>query len=305
MTLASAHPATVDRNVLGEGILWDDRTRSLVWVDIDRGTIYRGTLSKDHTVRTTQTLKVEGTVGAVALTEDGGMLVAGTRQLITVSPDGQVTYGPDLLGERSNVRWNDGSADPQGRFLVGSLALDGSIEQERLIRVTHDGGVEVLREGITLSNGIGFSPDGNTVYHVDSIPGTVSSHSYGPGEFDEYEPWKVVIDSFDGTPDGLTVDDSGNLWIAEWGEGKVTKYSPDGDPLGHVTVNAPLTTSAAFVGGSLELLAVTTASKGIQEPTDGSGRLFIAQPAEARGQRTLRWAGSTREPIWLESVQDL
>ncbi len=292
-----ARQATATRNELGEGVMWDDRTETVLWVDIPAGTIFRGRLAADG-VDVVSTIQLEGFAAAVALADDGGLLAAGTRSLVAISPEGDISYGPDLLDGISGVRLNDGSVDPQGRFVVGSLALEFPGSRERLLRVSPDGGVEILRTGITLSNGIGFSPDGATIYHVDTIIGTVCSHSYGPGDFDTDEPWQLVLDSFDSVPDGLTVDAEGSLWVAEWEGGRIRRYGATGEVQATVTVNAPRTTCPGFVGPDLETLAITTASAGPDAPTpDGSGFLFLADPG-VRGIVTPRWGGSTRTPSW-------
>lgn len=296
MTL-HARAATASRDILGEGVLWDDRTREIVWVDILKGKINRGMLSNDEVI-VTSTLSLGGFVGAVALSEDGGMLAAGTRSLVSISPEGEVSTGPDLFGDRTDVRWNDGAVDPQGRFIIGSLSLNDPERKEILLRIDPDGHSQVLRSRLSLSNGIGFSPDGGTVYHVDSLVGTVSSHSYGPGDFDQEEAWTEVITGFDGTPDGLTVDEKGNLWIAEWGAGVVRQYTAGGIVLQTVNVNAPQTTCPAFVGAHLDVLAITSATTGLAHPErDESGFLHLARP-DATGRQTPRWAGSTRSPYW-------
>ncbi|WP_223942404.1 SMP-30/gluconolactonase/LRE family protein [Arthrobacter sp. StoSoilB22] len=283
--------------MLGEGILWDDRTQEIVWVDILKGAINRGMLLDDEvTVKSTVTL--DGYVGAVALSEDGGMIAAGTRSLISISAEGAVSTGPDLLGDRTDVRWNDGAVDPHGRFVVGSLSLKDPDRQEILLRIAPDGRREVLRSGISLSNGVAFSPDDQTIYHVDSLTGTVSSHSYGPGDFDQHEAWTTVIADFEGIPDGLTVDANGNLWIAEWGVGAVRQFTPDGTVLKEVNVNAAQTTCPGFVGVNLDVLAITSATTGLAHPErDESGFLHLANPG-ATGRQTPRWAGSTRSPYW-------
>lgn len=292
-----ARQATTTRNELGEGVIWDDRTDTVLWVDIPAGTILRGRLAAGR-VEIVSTIQLEGFAGAVALADDGGLLAAGTRSLVAISPEGDISYGPDLLEGAAGVRLNDGSVDPQGRFVVGSLALESPGSRERLLRVSPDGGVEVLRTGITLSNGIGFSPDGATIYHVDSIIGTVCSHSYGPGDFDTDEPWQLVLDGFDSVPDGLTVDAEGSLWVAEWEGGRVRRYGAAGEVLASVTLDAPRTTCPGFVGPGLDTLAITSASAGPDAPApDGSGFLFLADPG-VRGMVASRWGGSTRTPSW-------
>jgi sugar lactone lactonase YvrE len=298
-----AHPATAIRDTLGEGVIWDDRTSELVWVDILEGTIMRGQLEAEEVIITAH-IALEGYVGAVALADDGGMLATTTRGLIAISPEGKTSYGPDLMGDLTDVRWNDGAVDPQGRFIVGSLALKDPAERERLIRIDDAGDIETLRTGLTLSNGIGFSPDGKTIYHVDSLTQTVSAHSYGPGPFDTSEVWTTIADDFDATPDGLTVDEDGNLWVAEWGAGRVSRLTATGDTVQTVTLHAPYTTCPAFVGDNLDILAITTATTGLDQPIrDNSGFLHLAR-LKAKGLPTPRWSGSTHNPWWTKTHAD-
>lgn len=296
---------------LAEGVIWDDRAGLLRWVDIWAGRVLSGVLEGDR-VTDIRSLDLGQTVGAVALAEDGGLLVAGARSLITISPEsavsagavsagavpeGAISVGPDLLGDRSDVRFNDGSVDPQGRFLVGTLALGETTGLEVLLRVSPDGSVETLREGIRLSNGIGFSPDGGTVYHTDTDAGTVSRHSYGPGAFDHDEPWVTVLDDFAHHPDGVSVDSEGMLWVAQWGGSRVLRFSPTGVLLATVTVDATQASCPGFVGPDLDRLVITTAQEGLGAFTDQSGALFVAEVG-ATGLPSPRWGGSTIHPYW-------
>ncbi len=150
------------------------------------------------------------------------------------------------------MRFNDGSVDPQGRFVVGTLALGAETGEEVLLRISPDGSVETLRTGIRLSNGIGFSPDGGTIYHVDTLANTVSSHSYGPGAFDHDEPWVPVITDFPHFPDGLTVGADGTLWVALWGGSSIRHHALTGELLDVVTVDATQASCPAFVGPDLD-----------------------------------------------------
>jgi sugar lactone lactonase YvrE len=282
---------------LAEGIVWDDRARLVRWVDIWKGRVLSGAMT-DGRIDDIRVLELGQTTGAVALAEDGGLLVAGSRGLIAVSAGGDISFGPDLLGDRRDVRFNDGRVDPQGRFLVGTMALGDPTGDEVLLRVHAEGEVEVLREGLGLSNGIGFSPDGATVYHVDTGPGTVSRHSYGAGSFDHSEPWVTVLTDLPGSPDGLVVDAEGALWVALWGGSSVRRHAPTGKLLDIVEVDAAQASCPGFVGAKLDILAITTAQEGIDEVTDQAGAIFLADVG-ATGLPPLRWAGSTTEPYWL------
>lgn len=250
-----------------------------------------------------QAVEIGQTAGAVALARDGGLLVAAARGLATIASDGALSFGPDLLGDRRDVRLNDGSVDPQGRFVVGTLALGDETGHEVLLRVSPDGAVESLRTGIRLSNGIAFSPDGATIFHVDTLANTVSRHSYGAGEFDHEEPWVVVLQDLPAYPDGLTVDSDGMLWVAQWGGSSVRRHAPTGELLDVVEVDATQASCPAFVGADLATLAITTAQEGLHEWTDQSGAIFLASVG-ATGLPAHRWRGSTTTPYWYEAKEE-
>lgn len=275
---------------LGESILWDERRGEAVWVDIDAGTFHRGTL-RDHRLIEESTTWVDATVGAVALADDGGWLLAGTRRLFSLDPQGAIRPGPDVMAAGRPSRWNDGSADPQGRFVVGSAPLGTVDFGESLVRIDAAGTVDVLATGIGLSNGVAFSRDGGSIFHVDSGTRTVATHPYGPGAFDASEPWVALPIAFEHTPDGLTVDNEDRLWIAEYGGGRVRAYSPDGTLVDEIIVGAALTTSIVFGGRARDVGLISTGRD--QEDDDGrsdAGRLFAARPGCA-GPAAHRWGG--------------
>jgi sugar lactone lactonase YvrE len=292
-TAVAATPAEFD---LAEGVLWDDRASLVRWVDIWSGRVLSGRL-EDTRLTDIEAIELGQTAGAVALGEDGGLLVAAARGLATIAPDGTVSLGPDLLGERHDVRLNDGSVDPQGRFVVGTLSLGEETGDEVLLRVSADGTVETLRSGIRLSNGIAFSPDGATIFHVDTLANTISSHSYGAGDFDLEEPWAVVLQDLPAYPDGLTVDSDGMLWVAQWGGSSVRRHALTGELLDIVEVDATQASCPAFVGSDLTMLAITSAQEGLHGWTDQSGAIFLASVG-ATGLPVPRWKGSTTTPFW-------
>ena len=296
MSTFHAEPATDAEYELSEGILWDDRAARVRWVDIWKGRVLSGALQGRRIVDVTST-ELGQTTGAVALAHDGGLLVAAARGLATIAVDGAVSFGPDLLGERTDTRLNDGSVDPQGRFIVGTMALGAETGEEVLLRISADGTVETLRSGIRLSNGIAFSPDGSTIYHVDTVANTVSRHSYGPGSFDLDEPWVTVLEDLPHFPDGLTVDSEGMLWVAQWGGSSVRRHAPTGDLLDIVEVDAMQASCPAFIGPDLATLAITTAQEGLKGWTDQSGAIFLAD-VDVTGLPVPRWRGSTTNPSW-------
>jgi len=286
----TAREATTQRYSLAEGVLWDDATGDVVWVDIHAGLVLRGDRSLHERSRT----RVDSTVGAVAFAADGGLLVAAHRGLATIAPDGTISLGPDLLSAIPGARLNDGAVDPQGRYVVGSTTENTNTGHEVLLRVSPDGSVETLRSGLTLSNGIGWSPDGSTIYHVDTFAKTVSSHPYDAGSDWDPAGWVTLLDEFAGHPDGLAVDASGGLWIAIWGAGVVQQFAASGAFMASVDVGTPQVSCAGLIGDGL--LAITT-SRDATEGDPLAGALLLCD-VDATAQPTARWTGSTTTPYW-------
>jgi sugar lactone lactonase YvrE len=288
-----AVPASEESYGLAEGPYWDGDGNRVLWVDINAGDVHTGTLSAQRVIHE-RALHLPETVGAVVSSRQGELLVAGARRLYYVSPEGAVSPGPNILPERVDSRLNDGACDPAGRFLVGSLALDDRAYAEVLVRVEAECHVVVLDEDLGMSNGLAFSRQGDQLYSVDTTPGIVWVRDYDSAagavgrrrEFLHLEGEQ---------PDGLCVDDEGNLWIAMWGLGQVRCYSPSGAHLAVIDVAAPNTTSVAFVGASLETLLITTASEQLSDAQRArypdSGRLFTARVGVS-GLPVHRWAGT-------------
>lgn len=276
---------------LGEGPLWDAATGVVRWVDIDAGAVLAGRLVGEQ-VHQTSRERVDETVGALALADDGGLLVAGTKALVHLRPDGSRTWWPPLLADGPS-RLNDAQVDPGGGLVVGSLSRDGRAGQEVLLRVAPDGAVSVLDDDLTLSNGLGWSPDDRTLYSIDSVPGLLWQRPWDPAT-GAAGPRRLLLGFDDATPDGLCVDAQGRLWVAMWGAGEVRCLAPDGALLGTVEVGVPHPTSCAFVGPALDLLLVTTASPGPAQAqrlgSGDAGRLFVAQVG-ATGRPPRRWRG--------------
>lgn len=287
-----ASPATAESFVLAEGPVWDDARDRLLWVDVQAGRVLAGDLMPEH-VEVTASFDLGPTVGAAVPGPDGELLVATRRGLATIATDGSLTEGRRLVPDGVESRLNDGGCDPAGRFLVGSMALDDREGEERLHRLDRDGSVTVVADGLTLSNGLGWSPDGTTLYLIDSVPGVVSALPYDVAS-GEVGPRRKLFRVGDGTPDGLAVDTDGRLWIAIWGAGQVRCFTPAGEQVATVEVAAPHTSSVAFVGPARDRLLITTARDQLSASDlaawPDSGRLFLAD-VDAAGVPTTAWSG--------------
>jgi sugar lactone lactonase YvrE len=283
-----------DYLTLGEGPLWDGANGRVLWVDIANGLACSGRLAGDHLVVTGR-LSFPGTVGAVLPAVDGGLVVAGARDVHTVDPSGHVTSSIPVIDRSARSRLNDAVCDERGRLLVGTLPLDGRRNHEAVLRVDPSGAVTTVVDGLTLANGMAFSPDGSVLYLVDSIPGVIHAFDYDmaagrPGARREVWTSRELV------PDGLTVDAAGDLWIAYFGAGQVRRLSPLGEVLEIVEVPAPNTTCASFVGEMLDQLLITTAREQLDDQQlarfPDSGGVFLAH-VDARGLPAAVWGGST------------
>ena len=257
-----AIPSTITQTVLGEGLRWDARRREILGVDILAGRVYRGGVGDDGSLSLVSHYQLPGTVGAIApVQDDEGWILAADRGFLYLAPDGSVR--PIAEVSPAGARMNDGACDPQGRFWAGTLADDFRPGGGALYRLDRDGRVTVMRRDLTISNGIGWSPDGTTMYLADSGPGVVYAFHFDgeSGNLSADRPF-ISIDKEVGTPDGLTVDGAGDVWVAVYGGGQIHRYSPSGDLRHRLMVPAHQTTSCTFAGAQLNRLYVTTATEG-------------------------------------------
>jgi sugar lactone lactonase YvrE len=266
------------RAEVGEGPVWDDGERILWWVDLLAGFVHR----TDPQTGETTTRRYGRPVGSVALRRGGGHVLADRDGFCLLAGDGsvdrQIAFLPD------GHRMNDAKVDPAGRFLAGSAEFGFAPQAGALHSLEPDGSRRVLLDGLTLPNGLGWSPDGDRFYLVDSEQGWLRSWSYDPGDGSLGPARDLVLFTRPGeVPDGLCVDAQGALWVAIWGGSRVERYSPDGDLL--ATLQLPVTqpSSCAFGGAGLITLFITSAHRGLAKggtPIDGAldGALLATVP---------------------------
>jgi len=290
---------TVDTSVfgdiaceLGESALWDPARARLHWVDITGGTIY----TRGWPDGATMAMPVGDFVGSVGLRAGGG-LIAALRHAIAFCDVDEASIETVAAVEEgvTGNRLNDGAVDPGGRFWVGSMDMSESAPTGSYYRVGADLAITPAFDGIICSNGPAWSPDGRTVYHVDSTRQVIRAYEFDPeagivgpgGVFvsDEGQPW---------FPDGVTVDAEGFVWNCKWAGGRIVRYDPNGvvDRVLHLPVPRP--TRCAFVGPDLTQLAVTSARIGLDAAELAaaplSGRVLLLDP-DARGLPTPLFAG--------------
>jgi sugar lactone lactonase YvrE len=251
---------TTDQHLLGEGARWDAGRGELLRVDTIDGRVYRDRVGHDGALHPVRSYQVPGTVGAITpIDGDDGWLLASNRGFVHLDADGSLRLLDEVAPE--GARMNDAACDPQGRFWAGTKAHDNHAGGGTLYRLERDGTVDLMLDGLTISNGLGWSPDGTTMYLADTVPRVVHAFAFD-GERGEISDGRVLITVPDGAgPDGLTVDAAGDIWVAVFGAGRVQRYSADGVLREELHVPAMQTTSCAFAGPGLHRLYVTTATE--------------------------------------------
>lgn len=290
-----AQCATDERYHLAEGPVWDGANQRLLWVDIPHGNVLVGELV-GRRIRVIDQFHVDITVGAVAVAAGRNVLVAGHHAVYLRTEIGTLTEVARLVDESQDRRLNDGKCDPAGRFLVGTLNL-GSPGLESLFQIAADGGVTTIDDDLQMSNGLAWSPDGRTLYSVDTIPGIVWERPYDPVSGGSGER-RELIRVTDGSPDGICVDVEGCLWVAVWGTGQVRRFTLAGELVAVVHVDAPYASCVTFGGPDLDVLVISTAiddltaNQRLAHPQ--SGGLFTADVG-VRGLPMFIWAASSRQ----------
>ncbi|WP_202915826.1 SMP-30/gluconolactonase/LRE family protein [Pontibacter pamirensis] len=266
---------------LGEGAIWHPTEKKLYWVDIEAAElhIYDPATNKD------MQFPAGGKVGTVVPIEGGGVLLAVQNSIYSMdTKTGELTLVTKPL-EDPLVRFNDGKTDPSGRFWVGTMAYDVKEGAAALYRMDKDKSFHRVVDNVTISNGIMWSADKRTMYYIDTPTLTVQAFDYDD-ETGEISKGRVVIRipaSLNGSPDGMTIDAEGKLWIALWGGSAVIRCDPaTGEIMQRVDVPALHTTSVAFGGENLDILYITTVREWLTpeqlEKYPGSGGLFAIKP---------------------------
>ena len=264
----TAVPATTAHYGFGEGLRFDEATRSLLWVDLTAGRLHRAPLDAPDDAEVLCDL--DEPLGAFAPCEGGGWLLACGQGLSALADDGRVT--PLVQLEPEGTRMNDAACDLQGRFWAGSMAIDGASGGGALFRVDLDGSVARVRDDVTIGNGPAFSPDGRTLYLDDSGAGVTLAYDLDDGS-GALSGERELVRHDRGTGDGLTVDDEGHLWVALFGGSAVHRYDPAGRLVARVEVGASQVSSCCLAEGRLW---ITTVSAHLDAAEADAGRLFVA-----------------------------
>ena len=284
----------IQRDRLGEGPLWDPFDQLLYWVDIMACRIR----CLDPATGEVRNWPVHEMIGCMALRESGGAVIAlqsGFYFFDFESGDATLIVDPEPGEERT--RFNDGKVDRQGRFLAGSMNLNGikdGLGLGTLYRLNTDLSLDTLRDDVVLSNGPCFSPDSGTFYFADTAHRTIWAYDYESDTgalsnmrtFVDFEPLGAV-------PDGATVDANGCLWSTFVTPGQVGCFSPDGELMRRIDLPTDHPSSVMFGGPELDVLYVTSIheSRFFKSENEANGYLFAIQGLDTVGLAESKFAG--------------
>ena len=210
---------------VGEGPVWDPRSGKVIWVDIPNNHVF----STDPTSGQTTRRELDKAAGIVLPRASGGYVAALQDGFYALPDDGEPELISPVDADNPITRLNDGETDPQGRFWAGTMGWEAEPNAGALYRLDPDGTVTQVLAGITISNGLGWSPDGSTMYYVDTPTMRVDRFDFDPvsGDITNRREF-VTVRHGGGRPDGLTVDSEGAVWVATWPGYGVHRYLPDG-----------------------------------------------------------------------------
>jgi sugar lactone lactonase YvrE len=272
--------------MLGEGPIWDDHRKTVCWVDILHGAIHEYSPAQ-HVFKSISTGQM---IGAIGLCRDGNFVAAmkngfgmvnrnsGTVRLIS-NPE------PDLPGNR----FNDGKCDPAGRFWAGTMSHTDEPGKGSLYTLDKNFSVSKKMENVSISNGMAWSPDHKTFYYIDTPTFNVTAFDFDIISGEICNPRIIIrVSQKDGSPDGMTIDQQGMLWIAHWDGWQVTRWNPDtGEKIYTIPLPVARVTSCCFGGDGLGDLYISSARIGLNDDQlkkqPQAGSLFVIKKSGFTG----------------------
>jgi sugar lactone lactonase YvrE len=261
------------KSKLAEGPVWDHRNNTLWWVDILSGNLH----SFNQENGKSKTYSIGQYIGAAIPCKDNELVLAAHQGFYMFDPDKQkLTPLGDLQLESADFRFNDGKCDAMGRFWAGTMQLQAQ-QPDGILYCLSKGQSAKKLDGVWCSNGIAWSLDQTKMYYIDSL-----THKLQVFDFDlqtgdiSNGVDLIVFEKSMGYPDGMTIDENGNLWICFYDGSKVCCFEPKtGTEITRIEMPVQRPTSCTFGGPNMDLLYITTAEKK-EDPLGGS--IFVAHP---------------------------
>jgi sugar lactone lactonase YvrE len=293
---------------IGEGPTWDAAGQRLLWSDNETGVVHEAKPNDLGGWYESRVWRLNRPIAASIPRASGGLMIVGGTEIFGLDEaSGELTPFARLDVDPNRVMLNEAKCDRQGRLWAGTLALDLKSTEGALYRIDPDGTVTPMLEQVTVSNGLDWSPDGSTLYYIDSVTLSVDAFDFDTarGTISQRRPC-VRMASGDGVPDGMTVDREGCLWVAVAGAGEVRCYAPDGALRTRIAVSTPAVTSCTFGGRDGADLLITSLGRRLPDAVlalgitpavversataPGAGGVFICRPG-AMGLPATPFAG--------------
>jgi D-xylono/L-arabinono-1,4-lactonase len=251
-----------------EGPLWHEDLQALFWLDIPAGRLYSyDPAAGSHAL----VYQGESQIGGFTIQQGGELLMFGEHGRVWTwdPPSGTEHVVIEEIPAERGARFNDVIADPEGRVFAGTMPSGD--RSGRLYRLDPDGALTLVLEDAGVSNGMDFTPDLAGMYHTNTSSRTISRYHYDrvSGEI-SLDAVVLQVPESQGFPDGMTLDEHGDIWSARWDGGSLYHYSPDGQLLGSKTFPARKVSSITF-GGPAWTDAYVTLAGGTDRDAEGEG----------------------------------
>ena len=274
------------KNQLGEGVLWDDSRRVILWTDIEAAKLFQFNVSNKFV----ESINLPERLGCFGLTTRSNVLICAFESgfaLLDITSK-EVAWLIKIEADNPGTRMNDGRVDRNGVFWAGTMVEDESIATGKASLYSIDQEFKVAHHlsGLNISNGLCWSPDGKTTYFADSPTHKIVSFESNFPSNKLGEPKCLVETAQEHFPDGSCVDKYGNIWNALWGSKQVNCFSPEGKVLFTLTLPVSQPSCVSIGGPNMDWLIITSASQltdaqQLDEPE--AGNLFVYQLDESLG----------------------
>lgn len=282
---------TIDtRSILGENALWDHRESCFWWTDILGLKLFRWWFQQDKL----DTFNVDEPLCSFGLTNDPNKLIcafSGGFSLFSPTDDKKIWY-LSVADCGGSIRMNDGRVDPAGRFWAGSMVQDNATTKKRgkLYRLDSATEYSDVLDGIQISNGLCWSPDGDSMYFADSPTGQIERYHFDRNKGIPSNPVEFAKTANGVDPDGACVDSDNGMWSAHWNGSQVVRYKPNGDVDLTLLVPAKQPTSVCFGGHDMAHLFVTSAQVGLSKETaesEHNGKVLVYKTPNTGHKQTI------------------
>jgi sugar lactone lactonase YvrE len=284
------------KDKIGEAPAWDRAQQRLLWSDMEDGILHEARGDGQGGWTETRRSVIGMPIAAAIPRRRGGLVLAAGTDVLLMDEHGEVTPLARIDVDARRFRFNDAKCDAAGRLWAGTLSRDFEAGAAALYRIDPDGTAATVLEGLTLANGLDWSPDGSIFYLVDSLTRCLDAFDFDLASGVLSNRRTIVTLAFgDGGPNGLAVDSEGAIWVAVTGSGSVHRYAPNGQLLARAYIGTPGATSCAFGGADGGDLFITSLGRRMPDVArsigitpammensgPGAGALFVCRPRVA------------------------